>query len=323
MKNELKGGSLLVFRCKRGFLRTLSSWRKRRAKRDFTRKYLFLSQNLNSHQAFHSLKHSKALYSNIGKRELATTSFSVSNRSLMLEPLFFPSGEIQLFGIWRAVAAAKRVWILCPPFAEEEKSAHRALTEIALHLQARGEASLLFCYRGTGDSEGDFADATLSDWRADIAAAVAAATPRAPAAQIGLLGVRLGASLAYLERARAQELRLIEPILSGRSMLSQLSSRQKMRVQMAGGGAALPAGDLDGWPLGEVLRAELNALDLREAARFEGESQVWGVGPRDAVAPPLQSFADQIGAKTRAIVMPAFWNLLDYTPPTPLLDALE
>ena len=240
----------------------------------------------------------------------------------MLEPFFFPSGELQLFGVWRAVLDATRVWILCPPFAEEEKSAHRTLTEIALALQARGEASLLFCYRGTGDSQGEFAHANLSDWRADIRAAIHAATARAPGSQIGLLGVRLGASLAHLERENAQELLLIEPILSGRSMLSQLNMRQKMRVQMAGGGAALPAGDLDGWPLGEKLRDELNALDLRDANAFDGQSQVWSVGPRAAVAAPLQAFADQIGASTRAVVMPAFWNLLDYTPPTPLLEAL-
>ena len=241
----------------------------------------------------------------------------------MLEALFFPSGDPQLFGIWRAVDAVKRVWIVCPPFAEEEKSAHRALTEIARALQARGEASLCFCYRGTGDSEGDFAAASLSDWRADIGTAIALAKSRLPGAQIGLLGVRLGASLAYLERESAAHLLLIEPILSGRSMLSQLNMRQKMRVSMAGGGAALPAGDLDGWPLSERLRDDLNALDLREATLYNGTAQVWGVGPRAVVAPPLQNFADEIGARARAIVMPAFWNLLDYTPPTPLLQALS
>ncbi len=241
----------------------------------------------------------------------------------MLEPLFFPSGDLQIFGIWRAARGAKCVWIICPPFAEEEKSAHRALTEIALALQERGEASLFFSYRGTGDSEGEFAGATLADWRADIAAAIALAKRRAPAAEIGLMGVRLGASLAYLEREGASRLLLIEPILAGRSMLSQLNMRQKMRVQMAGGGAALPAGDLDGWALGESLRDDLNALDLRDAAPFSGQSQMWNVGPRDAVAPPLQAFATQIGASSRAVVMPAFWNLLDYTPPTPLLEALD
>ena len=241
----------------------------------------------------------------------------------MLEPLFFSSGELQLFGVWRAVANARRVWVICPPFAEEEKSAHRTLTEIALELQKRGEASLFFSYRGTGDSEGDFSAATLSDWRADIASAISTATARVPNAEIGLLGVRLGASLAYLEGARASRLLLIEPILSGRALLGQLQMRQKMRVSMAGGGAALPAGDLDGWPLGEPLRADLNALDLRESAAYLGNAQVWNVGPRDVVAPPLQNFADQIGAQTRAIVMPAFWNLLDYTPPTPLLNVLN
>ena len=251
----------------------------------------------------------------------------------MLEPLFFPSGAVRLFGVWRAVPDAKCVWILCPPFAEEEKSAHRTLTEIARALQARGEASLFLNYRGTGDSEGDFAAATLADWSADIRAAVSLAQARLPGAEAGLLGVRLGASLAYLERESAARLLLIEPVLSGRAMLGQLNMRQKMRVQMAGGGAALPAGDLDGWPLSEALRAEINALDLRvaaarvaaahAAASYRGKAQVWNVGPRDAVAPPLQSFADQIGAETRAIVMPAFWNLLDYTTPAPLLEALN
>ena len=241
----------------------------------------------------------------------------------MLEPLFFPSGAVRLFGVWRAVPDAKCVWILCPPFAEEEKSAHRTLTDIARALQARGEASLFLSYRGTGDSGGDFAAATLADWRADIRAAVSLAQARLPGAEAGLLGVRLGASLAYLERESAARLLLIEPVLSGRAMLGQLNMRQKMRGQMAGGGAALPAGDLDGWPLSEALRAEINALDLRVAASYRGKAQVWNVGPRDAVAPPLQSFADQIGAKTRAIVMPAFWNLLDYTTPAPLLEALN
>ena len=111
----------------------------------------------------------------------------------MLEPIFFPSGDTRLFGIWRDAPGARRAWVVCPPFAEEEKSAHRTLTEIALNLQARGEASLFFSYRGTGDSEGDFADATLALWRADIAAAIDELVARAPGAEIGILGVRLGA----------------------------------------------------------------------------------------------------------------------------------
>ena len=238
------------------------------------------------------------------------------------QPFLFPGANGPLFGVWREAPAAKCAWVFCAPFAEEEKSARRTLTEIALALQARGEASLLFSYGGTGDSAGEFADATLAQWRADIAAAVTAATQRAPGAEIGLLGVRLGASLAYLERARAANLLLIEPILSGRSFVGQLSARQKMRVQMAGGGGALPPGDLDGWALSETLRADLNALDVRAPQEFKGAARVWGVGPRAEVAPPLRAFADALGAQTRAIVMPAFWNLLDYTPPTPLLEAL-
>jgi hypothetical protein len=47
-------------------------------------------------------------------------------------PFFFqtPDGA-RLFGVWRAPADEPRaVWVICPPFAEEEKSAHRTLVEL-------------------------------------------------------------------------------------------------------------------------------------------------------------------------------------------------
>ena len=268
------------------------------------------------------------------------------------EPLFLPAsrGE-RLFAVWRAPAQPRGVWVVCPPFAEEDKSARRTLTEVCEALGQSGDATLLFSFRGTGDSSGDFARATLEDWRADLRTAVAWARHRAPGLPLGLLGVRLGAALAYLEAPALEPRRLvlIEPLMSGRSYLAQQAARKKLRTQMtqaqmtqAQGGAeadvpastpaettlpetTLPEGveDLDGWPLGTELRAGLNTLDLRSSPKVTG---IWlralQVGPRPEVAPPLQAFADRSGGNAAAVVMPAFWNLLDYTPAGPLTDAL-
>jgi len=241
-----------------------------------------------------------------------------------LEAFFFPteSGE-QLFGVWRGAVSSKRVWVFCPPFAEEEKSARRTLTDIALLLSNRGESSLIFSYQGTGDSSGDFAASSLEAWRQDIRAAVAVAKQRVPNASIGLLGVRLGASLAYLEGENADALCLIEPLLSGRSFLMQQTARKKMRAELTGEVDALPADDLDGWALGETLKADLKTLDLKNPHKFEGKAIVVQIGPKSEVAPNVQAFSDGLGAKAEAVVMPAFWNLLDYQKPTALLEKLE
>ncbi|BCM89441.1 hypothetical protein IAD21_01287 [Abditibacteriota bacterium] len=237
-----------------------------------------------------------------------------------------------LFGVWRGVASAQQVWVLAPPFGEEEKSARRTLTDIALAFQKRGESSLLFSFRGCGDSKGDFARVSLIDWRADLTNAIAEAKRRAPEAEIGLLGVRLGASLC-LQVATAQndvtELVLIEPLLSGRSFLSQQMMRQKIRAQMTGEASAEQQTateweDLDGWPLGPKMKSELQALDLmKQSFEVRARTRIFQVGPKTEVAPPLRALSEKLAASAEAIVMPPFWNLLDYSDAASLLRALS
>ncbi len=250
---------------------------------------------------------------------------------MSVEAFFFADG---LFGIWRGAANAARVWVLAPPFGEEEKSARRTLTDIAVAFQGRGAASLLFSFRGCGDSQGDFARVGLNDWRDDLNHAIGEARRRAPGAEIGLLGVRLGASLC-LEVAAAREdvpeLVLLEPLLSGRSFLSQQLMRQKIRAQMTGEGGesqtqsdATEWDDLDGWPLGATMKADLQALDLmKQTLAVRARTRIFQVGPKAEVAPPLRALAEKLGASSEAVVMPPFWNLLDYSDAAPLLRALE
>jgi alpha/beta superfamily hydrolase len=249
-----------------------------------------------------------------------------------LEAFFFPTTDnLQLFGVARGPKTARRFWVLCPPFAEEEKSARRVLTLIAQQLEKRGEGSLVFSFRGTGDSEGNFADAHLRGWKDDLRAAVNRAQQLFPEAEGSLIGVRIGASLALQEAAGLgmKQLVLIEPLLAGRSFLMQQSAKKQIRAQLTGEDSSsskvqtVNADDLDGWALGAEMKAQLSTLDLRrDAAQFVGKTTVIQVGPRTEISPPLQNFADGLGAKTHAVVVPPFWNLIDFSDPAPLLQTL-
>lgn len=258
-----------------------------------------------------------------------------TEKDRILDAFFFPtSDDLRLFGVARGPQDAAQVWIICPPFAEEEKTSRRLFTLIAADLAARGAASLVFSLRGTGDSEGNFAAASLSAWKRDLQAAKAEGSRRFPRAQVAFLGVRLGASLAW-QQARelsANRLILIEPLVSGRSFLMQQSAKKQIREQLTGGvdGQTKPkpqtsnSEDFDGWEVGPALKNELGALDLRrETPQFAGATTLLQVGPRAEVAPPLQALAVSAGGTARAVVMPPFWNLIDAPDFSPLLQALH
>ena len=270
------------------------------------------------------------------------------------EPFFFAAQDgTQLFGVWRASATAVHTaWIICPPFAEEEKSAHRTLVELCDRLRERGDASLFFAYRGTADSALDFSQATLTAWRDDIRAAYGETKRRAPDAQIGLIGLRLGASLAaqMVNEVGASRLVLIEPILNGRTYIGAMSQRKKLRAMMTQDAVAQsdlsqnavvdknaspvtenapPAltnndvEDFDGWPISQTLRNELSALNLMPPPELENiRTLVVQVAPREAIATPLVRFAEGCKAKTRAVVMKPFWNLIDYTRADSLFETI-
>lgn len=242
-----------------------------------------------------------------------------------MQPFWAEWDKRRLAAIWRDGAASEQVWILCPPFAEEEKCARRILTEIALDLQRAGHSSLLFNFSGTGDSEGNFADATLDNWRDEIVAVCEIAQQRKPNAKIHLLGVRLGASLAAqaAERCNAENLVLLEPILNGKAYLTQLGQRRRLRGMLTDAEKTMEssAEDLDGWPLGEKLKWQLENLQLGRL-QLPAKTELWQIGARREVAPALKTWADENQLTAKVLLMPPFWNRLDAVSPELLLEAL-
>ncbi len=175
--------------------------------------------------------------------------------------------------------------VVVPPFAEEMNRCRRMWSLLAAQLARDGIATLIPDLHGTGESEGDFADARWESWRDDVAAACSFARQQG-ARRIALLGVRLGALLAldWLRRAPGNErgdvtqLILWQPVLDGKQHLNQF-----LRLKLAAGLRQTAAAkettgtlrekvargerlEVAGYELTAELLAAVDALDARTLA---------------------------------------------------------
>ncbi len=119
-----------------------------------------------------------------------------------------------------------------PPFAEEMNRCRSLVATVARQLAGSGYGCTVLDLFGTGDSDGEFQDASLQDWLGDVAQGVDWVREEFGAVPV-LWGVRLGALLAW-EYARThsgavQALLLMQPVTSGR-----LLTRQLVRQRLAG-----------------------------------------------------------------------------------------
>jgi exosortase A-associated hydrolase 2 len=253
----------------------------------------------------------------------------------------FESGGHTLRGIIHRPAetppAAGMVFV--HPFAEEKKCSHRTLVETARRAAAIGCASLRFDLRGCGDSDGRFGEATLDGWRADLWAAIATAKRALDCDRLGLLGLRLGATLA----AEAAEedvtlgfLVLWEPIVDGRRYLSLTMRRSMMRKKLTahegGNGAGAPADeepdetdaviDLDGYLVPPGTQEEMVEIDLLSAAKaFPGPTLVLNLSARPKVAAPLEQLASlYVSGEAIAVRQEPVWSMVGLVDPTPTID---
>jgi exosortase A-associated hydrolase 2 len=169
--------------------------------------------------------------------------------------------------------------LVVPPFAEEMNKCRRLVTEVALALADRGIGTVLPDVHGTGDSGGDFADATWQGWQGDIARTVQWSAERGHPVT-GALAIRLGCALAAAVMASgglpsvARSV-LWQPVFDGRRFLGQflrlriaakLMTDQK--ESLAGLRAQLQAGEvleIAGYRLSSRLAADLDSLGPPDA----------------------------------------------------------
>jgi alpha-beta hydrolase superfamily lysophospholipase len=193
-----------------------------------------------------------------------------------LNPFYFGTAARSLFGSYHAPARTTRqrgAVVICNPLGAEYIEAHRGLRLLAGRLSEAGFHVLRMDYFGTGDSGGNLEDVTLDDCVADIGAAVDELSAMSGCPRVRLVGLRLGATLAARAATRlgdrVEALVLWEPVISGERHWQEflLNSFIPTEALLAGTAKIARRPDLQGFPVSEVLAAQIRAVDLGAAAK--------------------------------------------------------
>jgi pimeloyl-ACP methyl ester carboxylesterase len=253
----------------------------------------------------------------------------------MEDPLFFTSDDFRLFGVLHLPeGAARRMGVLfCPAFAEEHKQGYRVFVELARRLAAAGFPCLRFEYRGTGDSEGPFTAFSLAGALRDIGAAASFLRERAGVSRLVLVGLRLGASLAWRaaeEGLATDRLVLWQPIVDGglfyrlnirRMLVRQMMTEGKARGERDTGDEATI--DLDGYLTKRATCEEIKALDLRAVERLPAPALLVQFAHSAEVQAELAPLVAKVAPPGRflPLVLEPFWNRLGYVDCSPAVEA--
>jgi len=141
-------------------------------------------------------------------------------------PIWFGPPSRPLFGWYHAPAdgRARAGVVVCPPLSRDYLQAHYALRRVAAGLEQAGIAVVRFDYDGTGDSFGATDDpGRVEAWLSSVAAAIDVLR-RSGVAQVGLVGMRIGALLAAEAATRdgaVDQLVLWDPCASGKAFVSE------------------------------------------------------------------------------------------------------
>jgi uncharacterized protein len=267
-------------------------------------------------------------------------------------PIRFDSDGRELAGIVHTPEGpAQCAVVIVHPFAEEKKFSHRVLVELARELASRGVATLRFDLSGEGDSSGKSEDATLSAWIEDIAAAREELARRVEGKPVGLMGLRLGATLALASaaaemgtvpqqpRGQSPFLLLWEPILSGAKYIDEILRRRMIKEMMTTGRKATGRDavlaeidsdgflDLDGLAVGRQLLTDIGSLDANAlAGAFTGRALLVQIAFNAKVSAALESLAAALRAagataETRGIKEQVIWDRVELVEAKELIAA--
>ncbi|HIF42510.1 MAG TPA: alpha/beta fold hydrolase [Planctomycetes bacterium] len=189
-----------------------------------------------------------------------------------MEAFFIGPADSQLFACYHPAQGRARSlgFVLCPPLGQEAIQFHRSLRLLARLLSEVGFPVLRFDFRGCGDSAGDHEDWSLENWRQDVERALVALKEKSGVENLGLVGIRMGASVALAaaaDRGGVQALVSWDALLDGSVFLEEaraqhqdMLSHAHVRVDMDPAGAG--RSELLGFPLPESLVDELESLRL-------------------------------------------------------------
>jgi len=238
------------------------------------------------------------------------------------------AGDILLSYFPAAIATTQRKdVILLPPFAEKMNKARRMMALQARSLAAAGVGALLIDLYGTGDSQGDFANARWEIWRSDVS--VAMDWLRQQGSQsISCIGLRMGAllamDLAQRDPLALKQIVLWQPTLDGKNMMTQFlrlrttannmnSGKQKETVNSLR--AILTDGEnieVAGYELTPGLVASLDNIKLTPLANAQSPPIHWFellLSPESPVPPASRQVIEQWQAKKINVSVSTITNM--------------
>ena len=184
----------------------------------------------------------------------------------------FFDGPRPLFGSYHAPAAPVRDigYVICPPLGWEGIQCYQSVQLLADELAASGFHALRVHYDGTGESLGsDDEPGRVGAWLESIRRAVTALAGVPGVTRVGLIGMRVGATLAGIIAAEMEVANLVlwEPCVSGAHYTREmeiLASASPSAIQE--GRETRPGGiEAGGYLLTTETIAALGALDLMKA----------------------------------------------------------
>lgn len=193
---------------------------------------------------------------------------------------------------------ASQAIVLCSAYGSEELSAHRAWRELADQLARRGHWVLRFDYYASGDSTGDAVEVELvTAWLESVRTAIDEIKRASGRQQVVLVGLRLGATLAWqasMERTDVMGWAGVAPTLSGRQYVRELNA-----LQAASGLAdTMPAEqglESGGFVMSAATRDAVAALDVRTPHRAAAPHAMIVERPGRVAAAPLAAALTKLG----------------------------
>lgn len=258
-----------------------------------------------------------------------------SVQSIEINPLFFSSvsGNIFLTHFKKNDVFANAVFIFCPPVGDEMNKSRRMLAQMAKRFVNHQYDVVLPDYYGTGDSEGDFADAKWECWIDDIHEIVRWCQNKGYA-QINFLALRSGALLlaGFLAQNKisVHDIVLWQPTTSGDLWLTQFlrlkfasgllssdepkTTTKSLKEQLIQGQNIEVAGYMLSpelvLPLAKVKLAELNTGNVERIAWIELVAHA-----DKGLLPISKKVIDQINTSSKVVsntvVGLAFWNTVE------------
>ncbi len=194
-----------------------------------------------------------------------------------------PSGPLFALHVFATERHAKtRGVIFCAPFAEELNKTRRTVRLAATALASAGHEVLILDLSGTGDSAGEFADATWPAWLADLEAAAQWMRKVRGLEHLVFWGLRTGTALAVsaAQACAAERLLLWQPVVTGKTFVTSFLRMRVVADSMASeggeGGAStnelrelLHAGqrvEVGGYALTGPMCTALDEIDLTKVA---------------------------------------------------------